>query len=159
MNISFRRAAALTAPTVIAALAIGTLTAPSAVAADKKVTVNCSTALGPSADGNVRTDSYYVAKTSTTWKHKQRLNFPNSHGINKKRRDLSHVTYLLDGTTRKGHVEVKKGQVSWEYNSWGQGWPIGREPITKKGKTRLISHGWYNMDSWPMECKGKSFAF
>ncbi|RSS59905.1 hypothetical protein [Streptomyces sp. WAC01280] len=160
MNITLRRVSILSAPAVVAALAIGTLTAPQAMAADRTVTVNCSAALGPSADGNVRTVSYYVAKTSTTWKHKQRLNFPTSHGINRTRRDLSHVTYLLDGTTRRGHVEVKKNEVAWDNVSWGiASWGVGREPITKKGRTRLVSHGWYNMNSWPVECQSKSFAF
>ncbi|KOX31631.1 MULTISPECIES: hypothetical protein [unclassified Streptomyces] len=159
MSIALLRVSIFSTPVVVAALAVGTLSAPQAVAADRTITVNCSAALGPSADGNVRTVNYYVAKTSTTWKHKQRQNFPTSHGINKSRRDLSHVTYLLDGTTRRGHLEVKKNEVAWNNNSWGVYWSAGREPVTKKGSTRLVSHGWYNMNSWPIECKGKSFAF
>jgi hypothetical protein len=40
--------------------------------------------------------------------------------------------------------------------------PRAQQPITKKGKTRLVAEAWYNMDGingWPADCKSKSFAF
>jgi hypothetical protein len=151
--------AAFVAPMAAAVMVTG-VSAPEAVAASKATA--CSASINPTSDAKITVKTYYVKNTSTTWRHTNRHYYPSSHGFNKKRSDFSITSYLLSGTDRKGVDRRKKGEARWDMVSFSTYFPRAQQPITKKGKTRLVAEAWYNMDGingWPADCKSKSFAF
>ncbi|MFJ9862736.1 hypothetical protein [Streptomyces sp. NPDC101165] len=159
MRITKKRTAAIVAPLAAAVMAAG-LSAPEAVAASQSTA--CSASINPSSDAKITVKTFYMKKTSTTWQHTDRYYYPTSHGFRKSRSDFEILSYLLDRTTRKGIDRRKKGEARWDLVAFSTQFPTSQRPITKKGTTRLVAEGWYNMDGingWPVDCKSKSFAF
>ncbi|MFF7049825.1 hypothetical protein ACFY94_15860 [Streptomyces griseorubiginosus] len=161
LRITKKRMAAVVAPMAAAVILTGVST-PEALAASKSTA--CSASINPSSDAKITARTYYMKKTSTTWQHTSRYYYPSSHGFKKSRSDFKIISYLLDGTsgTPKGMDKRNKGEARWDMVSFSTQYPTSQRPITKKGTTRLVAEGWYNMDGidgWPVDCKGKSFAF
>ncbi|WP_326575599.1 hypothetical protein OG889_09530 [Streptomyces sp. NBC_00481] len=160
MSTKNKRLSTLAAPAIAAALLLG-FSAPDAFAATThKKTTTCSAAITPTSDAKIKVTTYYQKKTKTTWQHTARYYHPTSHGMKKSRSDFYIESYLMDGGTREKGLDInKKGSKRWDMTSWHFSYLKNQRPVTKKGKTRLVAHGWYAMNSWPTECKSQSFAF
>ncbi|MFJ2903978.1 hypothetical protein [Streptomyces sp. NPDC087212] len=161
MRITKKRMAVAAAP-IAAAIALSGVAAPQANAAS--ATTACAASINPTSDAKITVKTYYLKKTSTTWQHTDRYYYPSSHGFKKSRSDFRIYSYFLDGTSGNpiGKNSRKKGQERWDEISFSTQYPVSQRPITKKGTTRLVAEGQYNIDAiggWPVTCKSKSFAF
>ncbi len=158
MNISKKLLTTLAAPAAAGVLLTG-LAVPQASAATHKADATCSASLNPTADAKIKVRTYYTKKSSTTWQHLSRYFYPSSHGIRKSRSDTDMESWLLVGSSRKGWEHEKPGTIRWDLINYHYDFPQGQRPVTKKGKTRLVTHGWYALDTWPTECKAQSWVF
>ncbi|MFF9086746.1 hypothetical protein ACF1BE_10100 [Streptomyces sp. NPDC014991] len=158
MNLTKKWLTTLAVPATATMLLTG-LSAPQASAATLKADATCSASLTPTADAKIKVRTYYTKKTSTTWKHLNRYFYPSSHGIKKSRSDTDMTSWLLVGNSRIDWDHEKPGSIRWDMITFSYGYPQGANPVTKKGKTRLVTHGWYALDTWPTECKAQSWVF
>lgn len=151
---------ALLATPAVAGILLTGLSAPQASAAGtSKADATCSASLTPTADAKITVRTYYTKKTSTTWQHQSRYFYPSSHGIKKSRSDNDVASWLLVGSKRLDWDHQKKGKIRWDMQSFSYDYGKGKGPITPRGKTRLVVHGWYALNTWPTECKAQSWVF